>query len=110
MFLRGVTWLIALFAFVLPPAVMPAMAAAPKARAVMSDCPFHAPMPPEHRPHDKPLKHMAGICCLVMLHSIALLPSVAGHESTARPAPLTRLAVRDLIGITFTKDPPPPRV
>ena len=53
---------------------------------------------------------MAGICCLVMLHSIALLPSVAGHESTARPAPLTRLAVRDLIGITLAKDPPPPRV
>ncbi len=110
MVLRGVLWLVALFAFVLPPAVMPAMAAAPKAHAVMSDCPFHAPMPPENCPHHKPAKQMAGICCLVMLHTVALMPSFAGHDAKARPAPVPTPAVRDLVGIAFTEDPPPPRV
>ncbi len=109
MVLRGALWLVALFAFVLPPAVMPAMAAAPRAHEVMSDCPFHAPMPPEHCPHHKPAKPMAGICCLVMLHSVALMPSVAEHDRTAHAAPLSRLNARDLVGITLIKDPPPPR-
>lgn len=114
MVLRGAVWLVALLAFVLPPAVMPATAAtpmAPASHAGMHDCPFHAPTPPENCPSEGPAKHHAGgLCCLVMLHVIALPPATAEQAARALPASPSMHPVHDLVGIILNKDPPPPRV
>ena len=107
---RSLLWLMALFAFALPSFGTASIghAAAPAGQTAMADCPDHAP--PPDCPSDGTAKHAAGQCCPLMTGVVALLPPAAPPEATApyhaRPATITR----DLAGLTFTQDPPPPRV
>jgi len=108
--LRSFAWLIALIAFVVPTlgTASIAHAAQPTERAASADCPDHAP--PPDCPAQGTAKHAAGQCCPLMAGVVALLPPVAAAPT---PAPLhTRpaVAVPGLAGLTFTQDPPPPRV
>ncbi len=111
---RALIWLFALCAFALPPVLLPAAVAAPAAHAAMSDCPYHAPTPPENCPHQMPAKqmakHMGGLCCLVMVHVVALMPGQISQDRAVSIEPPIGVAVRDLAGLSLNKDPPPPRV
>jgi len=112
---RSLVWLIALVAFVVPSfgtaAASHAMTpdAVVGAQAGLADCPDHAP-PPKPCPEQGTAKHAASQCCPLMSGTVALLPStIAEQASSAIAPPLVALAHR-LIGLTFTQDPPPPRV
>jgi hypothetical protein len=112
---RSLVWLIALVAFVVPSfgtaaashAMTPSMAHG--AQVASSECPDHAP-PPEDCPAEGTAKHAAGQCCPMMSCTFAVLPPMTADN---RPAPLRAwlaTPARDLTGLTFTQDPPPPRV
>lgn len=112
---RSLVWLIALVAFVVPSfgtaVASHAMSAimAHGAQATSADCPGHAP-PPEDCPDQGTARHAAGQCCPMMAGVVAVLPPASVGDA---PAPLPDwLAVpaRQLTGLTFTQDPPPPRV
>src|SRR5258708_39017047 len=106
---RILVWLIALCAFLAPPAIAPTAAMQSSSHAMMSDCPDHAP-PPAPCPDKDSAKHAAGLCCPFMALTVAVLPLVAasadGHRFAGHAAPVTR----DLAGLSPHKDPPPPRV
>jgi hypothetical protein len=108
--LRSFLWLMALVAFAvssLGTAVVGHVAVSAD-EAAISDCPDHAP--PPDCPSQGTAKHAAGECCPLMSSVVALLPPVAPVQ-TAVPyhAPHATIA-RDLTGLVFTQDPPPPRV
>jgi hypothetical protein len=111
---RNLVWLIALIAFVVPSfgtaVASHAMTHAEGvgAQAAMVDCADHGPSS-EHCPDEATAKHAAGLCCPLMSGTVALLPSTAAEQapSPVEP-PLSALAHR-LSGLTFTRDPPPPR-
>ena len=112
---RSLVWLLALVAFVVPTfgtavashAMSPAMVHG--AQAASADCPDHAP-PPEDCPDQGTARHAAGQCCPLMAGVVAVLPPASVG---AVPAPLhdwLAVPARQLTGLTFTQDPPPPRV
>jgi hypothetical protein len=107
--LRSLLWLIALCAFLLPPAVTPTEATAPSKHGMMSNCPDHAP-PPAPCPEKGSAKHAAGLCCPAMAQVVAVLPVVAMTTSLASSDPPALSVTRDLTGLSPHKDPPPPRV
>jgi hypothetical protein len=108
--LRSLLWLISLLAFLAPSFGTASMAhvAQPPEQAASADCPDHAP--PPDCPAQGTAKHAAGQCCPLMAGIVALLPPVALVQAAVpyhvRPATIAR----NLIGLTFTQDPPPPRV
>ncbi len=106
---RNFLWLVALFAFLVPPAVAPTAAMETGSHAMMSDCPDQAP-PPAPCPDKDGAKHAAGLCCPFMALAVAVLPMVAasadGRGFADNVAPVTS----HLTGLSLTKDPPPPRV
>jgi hypothetical protein len=106
---RSVLWLVALFAFLAPPAVAPTAVMAAGGHALMSDCPDHAP-PPAPCPDKDSAKHAAGLCCPFMALTVAVLPVVAASADGPGFSVNVAPASRDLIGLSLTKDPPPPRV
>lgn len=107
---RSFLWLLALVAFAVSSLGTASLghAAVSADQTAMSDCPDHAP--PPDCPSQGTAKHAAGKCCPLMAGVVALLPPVAPAEALvpyhARPATIAR----NLIGLTFTQDPPPPRV
>ena len=112
---RSLVWLIALVAFVVPSfgtaVASHAMTSSMThgAQAATVECPDHAP-PPEDCPAQGTAKHAAGQCCPMMSCTFAVLPPASVGVS---PAPLhdwLAAPVRSLTGLTFTQDPPPPRV
>jgi hypothetical protein len=106
---RGLLWLVALGAFLLPPAVAPMAAMDSAKHAAVSDCPDHAP-PPAPCPDKGSAKHAAGLCCPAMAHVVAVLPVVAVAASRASRDVRALPAARDLTGLSPHTDPPPPRV
>ena len=109
--IRLLVWLIALVAFVAPAGASAAPhQAPPQEQAALSDCPDHAPPPADPCPDRGTAKHAASACCPLMSGTIALLPSTAAERAlSSGELPLLTLAHR-LTGLTFTQDPPPPRV
>jgi hypothetical protein len=107
--LRGLIWLLAVCAFLLPPAVAPMAATEAARHAAMSDCSDHAP-PAAPSPDKGSAKHAAGLCCPAMTQVVAVLPVVAattsGESTDARVLPVAP----HLTGLSPHTDPPPPRV
>lgn len=107
---RSFLWLMALVAFAMSSfgSLSIGHAAAPAEQTAMADCPDHAP--PPDCPSQGTAEHAAGQCCPLMTGVVALLPPAAMAAATvpyhARPATIAR----DLTGLIFTQDPPPPRV
>jgi hypothetical protein len=107
---RSFLWLLALVAFAVSSIGTASLGHAVVAaeQTTMADCPDHAP--PPDCPSQGTAKHAAGNCCPFMAGVVALLPPGALAEAPmpyhVRPGTIAR----DLIGLTFTQDPPPPRV
>jgi hypothetical protein len=112
--LRLALWLTTLATLVFPAAMMArhAVAAhgqsahAPQEAGAMPDC--HDPAPPPC-PDEGTAKHAAATCCPIMSGTVAVMPDeqptggrveIAG-AMPSRPTPLS--------GLTYCKDPPPPR-
>src|SRR5947207_2335591 len=93
---RLLVWLLALVAFALPVGI----ATSPPAHhaEMSSDC-----------PHKDTAKHAAGSCCPLMACAVALLPSADAAPPSLVMPPVVSPA-RPLTGLTYAKDPPPPRV
>lgn len=110
MLFRGLVWLIALCALVLPSAVAPAVAMTPVGHAMMSDCPHHHPVPAQVPGPEKDTAHHVGDCCCpLMAHGGALLPAATSAANfLSIDAPASPLA-RQLTGLSPHTDPPPPR-
>jgi hypothetical protein len=106
---RGLLWLIALCAFVLPPSFAPTVAMASAGHVAMSDCPDHAP-PPAPCPDKGTSKHAAGLCCPAMAGTVAVLPVAPVGASPALDRDYVPPVASHLIGLSLAKDPPPPRV
>jgi hypothetical protein len=112
---RTLIWLIALAAFVVPSfrATLASHEMTPdvvvEAHAAMVDCADHAP-PPKPCPEQGTAKHAASQCCPLMSGSVALLPSTDIEQASPFVEPLVLALVHRLTGLTFTQDPPPPRV
>ena len=112
---RTLIWLIALAAFVVPSfgtaaashAMTPDVVV--EAHAALVDCPDHAP-PPKPCPEKGTAKHAASQCCPLMSGTVALLPSTDIEQASSRVAPFLMALAHRLDGLTFTQDPPPPRV
>ena len=93
---RLLVWLLALVALAFPVGI-----AAPSQAhhaAMSSDC-----------PHKDTAKHAAGTCCPLMAYAAAVLPA-AGGAVRSIVEPHVASPSRSLTGLTYTKDPPPPRV
>lgn len=106
--LRLLVWLIALMALIAPPGMsLHAMTAAPQASSV--DCPDHVP-PPDPCPSEGTAKHAASACCPLMSGAVALLPAPTDIDMPVLFDARLSMYARSLVGLVFTKDPPPPRV
>jgi hypothetical protein len=106
--LRLLVWLIALMALIAPPGMtIHAMTALSQTSSV--DCPDHAP-PPDPCPSDGTAKHAASTCCPLMSGAVAVLPPPTGIETRVPFDLHLSQRTRSLVGLVFTKDPPPPRV
>jgi len=109
---RLVVWLIAAVALAVPAAIArdDAHAAAPHAATAKSDCHDSAPPPPpDPCPDAGTGKHAAATCCPLMGGTVAVMPADTG---AARRADFHDRIVSDalrLAGLTYSKDPPPPR-
>lgn len=107
---RSFLWLIALLAFALSSLGTASIghAALSAGQTAMADCPDHPP--PPDCPSQGTAKHAAGQCCPLMTGVVGLLPAAGLAQATVphhvRPATIAR----DLTGLAFTQDPPPPRV
>jgi len=110
MSMRGLLWLVALVAFVVPSFAGPAALAATSAmdHAVVSDCGHDAPPPP--CPESDTAKHAAGTCCPLMSEAVALLAVAPDKGFHTLPYSYVMVAARHLVGLLPHKDPPPPRV
>jgi hypothetical protein len=112
---RSLVWLIALVAFVVPSfgaaAASHAVAAsmAHGAQMASAECPDHKP-PPEDCPAEGTAKHAAGQCCPMMSCTFAVLPPASAENALALHHIWLATPPRSLTGLTFTQDPPPPRV
>lgn len=93
---RLLVWLLALVALAIPVGI-----AAPSQAhhaEMSSDC-----------PHKDTAKHAAGTCCPLMACAAALLP-VSDRMAPSSVMLHVSSPSRNLTGLTYTKDPPPPRV
>jgi hypothetical protein len=106
---RSLVWLVALCAFLAPPAIAPTAAMEAGGHAMMSDCPDHAP-PPAPCPDKDSAKHAAGLCCPFMALTVAVLPMAAASPDGGGFAGNVAPVSRDLTGLSPHQDPPPPRV
>ena len=112
---RTLVWLIAMVACVVPSfgtaAASHAVAQPMELGAQMAsvDCPDHAP-PPKPCPEQGTAKHAASQCCPLMSGTVALMPSTVAEQTSSRAAPPLLALAHRLRGLTFTQDPPPPRV
>jgi hypothetical protein len=106
---RGLVWLIALCAFLLPPAFAPTTAMASSDHVSISDCPYHAP-PPQPCPDKGTARHAAGTCCPLMAAMVALMPSAPEYTERQVQYDYMPSVATEQPGLLFTKDPPPPRV
>ncbi|HYC66383.1 MAG TPA: hypothetical protein VEC14_16760 [Reyranellaceae bacterium] len=109
---RLLVWLLAAVALAAPPAMSrdDVHAAMPHAESAKSDCHDSAPPPPDPCPDAGTGKHAAATCCPLMGGTVAVMPAATG--ATSRPEFHDRVvsASRHLVGLTYAKDPPPPRV
>ena len=103
--LRGLLWLVALCAFLLPPAATQAMVAGAD-HPMPIGCHDSAPPP---CPDKGTAKHAAGLCCALMAQVLAVLPAETGGVVAAAGIDAPP-AARSLTGLVPHKDPPPPRV
>jgi len=106
--LRLLTWLIALAALIAPP-VTAVHAMTPAAAMTGVDCLDHAP-PPDPCPEKDTARHAMATCCPMMAGAVALLSPSAGNEAAVSFHPPVPPLARQLSGLLFTQDPPPPRV
>ena len=112
---RTLVWLIALVAFVVPAfgaaaaghAMTPSMTHGAQMASV--ECPDHAP-PSEDCPAEGTAKHAAGQCCPMMSCTFAVLSLNAAEDALSSIGQPPLAPARSLVGLTFTQDPPPPRV
>jgi hypothetical protein len=107
MWLSRLLWLIALAAFVCPPAISAAAttgSAAPSALHHCADC------PPPPCPESGSARHAAGLCCPFMAHAMAVLPQAVVCVCPGSAIAFPVSAGRDLTGLSPQQDPPPPRV
>ena len=74
------------------------------------DCPDHAAPPADPCPDRGTAKHAAGQCCPMMSCVVAVLPPAAAEDASPFVGQPPRAPVQPLVGLTFTQDPPPPRV
>jgi hypothetical protein len=104
---RFLVWMIALVALVMPPGVT-AHAVASVGQIASVECADHPP--PPDCPEQGTAKHAGGTCCPLMTSAVAVVPPVAPADTSqsfqARPDP----RIVHLNGLTYSKDPPPPRV
>ena len=107
MWLCRLLWLIALTAFVCPPAIAAVAPAASAAPSVSHHC---ADGPPPPCPENGSARHAAGLCCPFMAQAIALLSPTVVIASSDDADTLPVSADRDLTGLSPRQDPPPPRV
>jgi hypothetical protein len=105
---RGLVWLLAFVALVLPPSFAPSTAAAASHPTTTSDCDHHAPPPP--CPEKGTAKHAAGLCCPLMAQMVATLPASVATADPATRGPAALPAAVHFTGLSPHKDPPPPRV
>ena len=107
---RSLLWLVALLAFALSSIGTASIghATASPEQATMADCPEHAP--PPDCPSQGTAKHAAGKCCPLMSGVVALLPPIVLGETALPYHGHPDTIARDLVGLVFTQDPPPPRV
>jgi hypothetical protein len=104
--LSRLLWLIALAAFVCPPAIAAAAMTGSAMRSVSHHC---ADGPPPPCPENDSARHAAGLCCPFMAHAMAVLsPTIIIAPDDADIFPAS--AGRDLTGLSPHQDPPPPRV
>jgi len=106
MWLGRLLWLIALAAFVCPPAI----AASALSATAMPSVSHHCADKPPPCPESGSARHAAGLCCPFMAHAMAVLPQAI---AVARPVSTVAFPVsagRDLTGLSPHQDPPPPRV
>ena len=106
--LRGLLWLVAFVALVLPPLGSPNAAAAMSGHEFASDCDHHAPPPP--CPDKGNAKHAAGLCCPLMGQVFAALPACVEAIASDQSGPMVTKKSARLDGLSPHKDPPPPRV
>ncbi len=106
--LRFLVWLLTLVALIAPPGVSD-HAMMPMSEAASVDCPDHAP-PPDPCPSEGTAKHATGTCCPMMAGAVALLSSSVGAGGFISFHPPAPPLARQLAGLLFSQDPPPPRV
>jgi hypothetical protein len=107
MWLCRLLWLIALAAFVCPPAIAAAATAGSAMPSVSHHC---ADCPPPPCPESGSARHAAGLCCPLMAQAIAVLSPTVVIASSDDADTFPVLAGRDLTGLSPHQDPPPPRV
>jgi len=105
--LRSLVWLLAFMALVLPPSIGASAAMAVSGHRMMSDCDHHSPPPP--CPDKGTAKHAAGLCCPLMSHAMATLPSPVVAAVLGVHGPAAVLTTVRFTGLSPRKDPPPPR-
>ncbi len=108
MWIGRLLWLIALAAFVCPPAIAAAATTANAAPSMISQ--HCADCPPPPGPEHGGARHAAGLCCPFMAQAIAVLSPVVVLKSYGGAASFPVSAGRDLTGLSPHQDPPPPRV
>ena len=104
---RSLLWLLAIAAFVLVPAVGPAVPAV-AGKAMMADCDHPPPPPP--CPDSGSAKHAAEQCCPSMSAAVAVLPPAGLAGAPEAPPSFVPAGTLPLIGLSPHEDPPPPRV
>ncbi len=107
MWLARLLWLIALAAFVSPPAIVAAATTASATPLVEHHC---ADCPPPPCPENDSARHAAGLCCPSMAQAIAVLSPSVVIESSGNAGSFLVSAGRELTGLSPHQDPPPPRV
>jgi hypothetical protein len=107
MWLGRLLWLIALAAFVCPPAIAASAANASAMSSVSHHCPDKPPPP---CPERGSARHAAGLCCPFMAHAMAVLPQAVAVARLGSAVTFPVSAGRDLTGLSPHQDPPPPRV
>jgi hypothetical protein len=100
-------WLIALAAFVWPPAIAAAATAGNATTSIAHHC---ADRPPPPCPEKGSARHANGLCCPLMAHALAVLSPALVIETSGNAAGFPVSAGRDLTGLSPHQDPPPPRV
>jgi hypothetical protein len=107
MWLSRLLWLIALAAFVCPPAIAAAATTGSATASVSHHC---ADCPPPPCPENGSARHAAGLCCPLMAHAMAVLSSTVIVASSTDADAIPVSAGRDLTGLSPHQDLPPPRV